>query len=36
MLDRLKDWQRVATGDDLCPEVFHFAIALTSTVLFWL
>lgn len=33
---RLKDWRRVATRYDRCPEVFLSAIALAATVMFWL
>jgi hypothetical protein len=36
MFGRLKNWRRVATGYDRCPKVFLFAIALASTVIFWL
>ena len=36
MFGRLKDWRRVATRYDRCPETFFSAIALTATVLFWL
>ena len=36
MFGRLKDWRRVATRYDRCPEVFMSAIALAATVLFWL
>ncbi|SHM67042.1 transposase, IS4 family [Roseovarius pacificus] len=36
MFGRLKDWRRVATRYDRCPEVFLSAIALAATVMFWL
>ena len=36
MFGRLKDWRRVATRYDRCPKVFLSAIALATTVLFWL
>lgn len=36
MFGRLKDWRRVATRYDRCPEVFLSAIMLAATVLFWL
>ena len=36
MFGRLKDWRRVATRYDRCPETFSSAIALAATVLFWL
>lgn len=36
MFGRLKQWRRVATLYDRCPNVFIFAIALAATVLFWL
>lgn len=36
MFGRLKDWRRVATRYDRCPEVFLSAIALAATVIFWL
>ena len=34
MFGRLKDWRRVATRCDRCPETFFSAIALAATVLF--
>lgn len=34
MFGRLKDWRRVATRYDRCPETFFSAIALAATVLF--
>ena len=34
MFARLKDWRRVATRYDRCPETFVSAIALAATVLF--
>jgi len=36
MFGRLKDWRRIATRYDRCPELFLSAIALAATVLFWL
>ena len=36
MSGRLKDWRRVATRYDRCPETFLSAIALAATILFWL
>ena len=36
MFGRLKDWRRVATQYDRCPETFFSAITLAATVLFWL
>ena len=33
MFGRLKDWRRVATRYDRCPEVFLSAIALAATVI---
>jgi len=36
MFGRLKDWRRVATRYDRCPNVFLSAIALAARVLFWL
>jgi transposase len=36
MCGRLKDWRRVATRYDRCPETFFSAIMLAATVLFWL
>ncbi len=36
MFGQLKDWRRVATRYDRCPNVFFSAIALAATVLFWL
>ena len=36
MLDRLKDWRRVATRYDRCPTVFFSAICFAATVMFWL
>lgn len=34
MFGRLKDWRRVATRDDRCPETYLSAIASAATVLF--
>ncbi len=36
MFGRLKDWRRVATRYDRCPNVFFSAICLAATVMFWL
>ena len=36
MFGRLKDWRRVATRYDRCPNTFFSTIALAATVLFWL
>ena len=36
MFGRLKDWRGIATRYDRCPKVFLSAIALASTVIFWL
>ena len=36
MFGRLKDWRRVATRYDRCPETYLSVIALAATVLFWL
>ena len=36
MFGRLKDWRRVATRYDRCPEVFLSAIAFAATVIYWL
>ncbi len=36
MFGRLKDWRRVATRYDRCPDTFFSAIALAAIVLFWL
>ncbi|SMX29510.1 Transposase DDE domain protein [Pelagimonas phthalicica] len=33
---RLKDWRRVATRYDRCPQVFLSAIALAALVIYWL
>jgi len=33
---RLKDWRRIATRHDRCPEVFLSACLLAATVMFWL
>jgi transposase len=32
---RLKDWRRVATRSDRCPEVFLSAIALPAIIINW-
>ena len=36
LLGRLKDWRRVATRYDGCPNVFLSAIALVAIVIYWL
>ncbi len=36
MFARLKDWRRIATRYDRCPELYLSAIALAATVIFWL
>jgi len=36
MFGRLKDWRRIATRYDRCPNVFFSAICLVATVMFWL
>ncbi|QQX91222.1 IS5 family transposase [Gluconobacter sphaericus] len=36
MFGRLKDWRRVATRYDRCPNVFFSAVCLAATVIFWL
>ena len=36
MLGRLKDWKRMATRYDRCPNVFLSAIARAATVIYWL
>ncbi|PJI92903.1 IS4 family transposase [Yoonia maricola] len=36
MFGRLKDWRRVATRYGRCPKVFLSAIALATTVTYWL
>ncbi|KXV10233.1 transposase [Gluconobacter oxydans] len=36
MFGRLKDWRRIATRYDRCPNVFCSAICLAATVIFWL
>ncbi len=36
MFGRLKDWRRVATRYDRCPNVFLSAITLAALVIFWL
>ena len=36
MFGRLKDWRRVATRYDRCPETFFSAILLAAIVIFWL
>jgi len=36
MFGRLKDWRRVATRYDRCPEVFLSAIMLAAIVIYWL
>jgi transposase len=36
MFGKLKDWRRIATHYDRCPELFLSVIALVAIVLFWL
>jgi transposase len=36
MFGRLKDWRRIAMRYDRCAHIFFSAIALASTVLFWI
>ena len=36
LFSRQKDWRRIATRYDRCAQVFHSAILLAATVLFWL
>jgi transposase len=36
MFGRLRDWRRVATRYDRCPQTFLSAVALAATVIFWL
>ncbi|MFT8479468.1 IS5 family transposase [Gluconobacter oxydans] len=36
MFGKLKDWRRIATRYDRCPNVFFSAICLAATVIFWL
>ena len=33
---RLKDWRRIATRYDRCPDIFMAAITLTVIVIFWI
>lgn len=33
---RLKDWRRIATRHDRCPEIFFSALVIAATVIFWL
>ena len=33
---RIKDWRRVATRYDRCPEMFESACALAAIIMFWL
>ncbi len=35
LFSRLKDWRPIATRYDGCAHVFHSAILLAATVLFW-
>jgi len=35
MFGRLKDWRRVATRYDMCPNVVLSAVAPAATVMFW-
>jgi hypothetical protein len=36
MFGRLKDWRRVATRYDRCPNAFFSAVVLAATIIFWL
>ncbi|GBR51748.1 DDE transposase [Gluconobacter sphaericus NBRC 12467] len=36
MCGRFKDWRRVATRYDRCPNVFFSTIDLATTVIFWI
>ncbi|WP_375248298.1 hypothetical protein [Sphingomonas sp.] len=36
MFGRLKDWRRIATRYDRCLTAFFSAVALSTTVIFWL
>jgi transposase len=36
MFGKLKDWRRIHTRYDRCPEVFLSAIAIACFVIFWL
>ncbi|MBF0863083.1 transposase, partial [Gluconobacter kanchanaburiensis] len=36
MFGRLKDWRRVATRYDRCPNVFSTVICRAVTIIFWL
>jgi transposase len=36
MFGRLKDWRRVATRYDRCPNAFFSAATLAATFSFWL
>ena len=36
MFARIKDWRRIATRYDRCPDLFLSACALAAIVLFWL
>ena len=36
MFGRLKDWRRVATCYDRCPQIFLSAIALAASIIYWL
>ena len=36
MFARLRDWRRIATRYDQCPNLFLSACALAATVIYWL
>ncbi|MFC3030905.1 MULTISPECIES: IS5 family transposase [Roseomonadaceae] len=36
MFGRLKDWRRIATRYDRCPDIFLSACAFAAVILFWL
>ena len=36
MFGRLKDWRRIATRYDRCPDLFLSACAFAAVILFWL
>jgi transposase len=36
MFGRLKDWRRIATRYDRCPDLFLTACAFAAVILFWL
>jgi hypothetical protein len=36
MLEKLKDWRRIAMRYDRCAHTFFSAITLAATFIFWL